>query len=1072
MNIKIFGNLFFKTDSQMKLLDHIIICIYDLLQKHIMTLIKINENQTNIYNEIKSLIFQAVDKRYLNFANPSYAMKNTICDCLSILIISGITHSWEKCIEELISKANSYSQNGKVELIYICLRSIADCDLIYNLIKNDDEKDDWSNFSESQRDIKAEIKDKLISKSEIVFNFVKEIYKNINIFEDNLKFRIIKSIIDLIIFWTQLNINILTNNDISTLVMEIISQSININNDEQIDLSIEIIKTVAESLNEFIHSSSNCKIYEFYGKIDESDSPENVINSIYENINIEEKKGAEKWLDFILKLLEQYVYVKNKNEIIVWALAKMFCSIIENYIFLFLDLNNPRNKAVFKWLKIFISEKRKISFIFFDTLSNMMIFITDYFRFYTYDETQKKNFAEYLMDLLLSIMENCSYKFLKENDYSKLQNEILFQYQELNWNTSYTNNYISGGEDNFQLDDIDINDYRNNAEDAIYYIYYIFKSGFDSNIYEIELLKKIVNLLNIDNSVGENDQSELNKNAIKLDVILFTLKIMVKNLNDESNPATFDLINEYIYHLQNSIYINNLQIFIDYLLIVNQFSKYAFNYENNFQNIIAKLLSVTKLNNNQILTDSCYIILANLCSNFKSNIIYKNYFELFLKRYKILCANYSLNNISSLESFIRILFYSLGIKNENDNDYNENENNNNKLNHNNELISCINEIIEPLLFKRKLEKETDKLKIKNDIIKSYILYKEIFGHFSFCEENLRKYLINCFISNSINELININENSQSPNSDIKIFKLFPDDIEIFNSIIDFYSSKSNYLAEACQNIFKEINITFINLLKSNRNFFKVICFFGYFYKDTLNNLKETDNNYNEINKYILESLLFIIKIAINYITTEKNSTEETLDKISFILIDIIDVLPKIYIPESNINIFTDIISIINFILNLVDSITTSKKEKICDKLISNIIKSITSILNNNILKIISKYLQQNQRKELVETIFDKTYKLLNLSEFQFLSFQDLPHLYYQIIYFDINLFNQAFALLLNSTGKFNENDINNVIKYIQTFYTNKNKIIELIEDTMSIILGKKQTDCLEFYYNQLKTKKL
>ena len=201
--------------------------------------------------------------------------------------------------------------------------------------------------------------------SEIVFNFVKEIYKNINIFEDNLKFRIIKSIIDLIIFWTQLNINILTNNDISTLVMEIISQSININNDEQIDLSIEIIKTVAESLNEFIHSSSNCKIYEFYGKIDESDSPENVINSIYENINIEEKKGAEKWLDFILKLLEQYVYAKNKNEIIVWALAKMFCSIIENYIFLFLDLNNPRNKAVFKWLKIFISEKRIISWMFF-----------------------------------------------------------------------------------------------------------------------------------------------------------------------------------------------------------------------------------------------------------------------------------------------------------------------------------------------------------------------------------------------------------------------------------------------------------------------------------------------------------------------------------------------------------------------------------------------------------------------------------------------------------------------------------------------------------------------------------
>ena len=71
----------------------------------------------------------------------------------------------------------------------------------------------------------------------------------------------------------------------------------------------------------------------------------------------------------------------------------------------------------------------------------------------------------------------------------------------------------------------------------------------------------------------------------------------------------------------------------------------------------------------------------------------------------------------------------------------------------------------------------------------------------------------------------------------------------------------------------------------------------------------------------------------------------------------------------------------------------------------------------------------------------------------------------------MNLFHQAFILLLNSTRKFNEMDINNIIKYIQAFYTNKDKIIELMKDIISIILNKKQNDCLEFHYRQLITKK-
>ena len=1068
MNIKTFGNLFFNINSDNQILDHIIICIYDLLQKHIMTLIEMNEKNINIYNDIRSLIFQCVDKRYLNLKNPSYAMRNTICDCISILIISGITHSWENCIEELISKAEIGSKNGNYELIYICLRSIADCDLIDNLLENDKSDDYWGESPNSMK--KNAIKDKLKTKSEVIFNFINKIYENINQIEISLKFRIMKAIIDLIIFWSQFNINILTNNNISTIVMEFINQSINIiNKEEQIDikqisLSIDIIKNVAELLNKCIQTSSNCLLYEFYPKIEECDFPEETLKLINTNINIDEKQGTEKWLDFILNILEQYTKVKNKNGKIIWALAQMFCSIIEKNIFLFFDLTNQRNESVFKWLKIFISEKRIISWMFFDTLKNMSNFITDYFRFYSYDDTQKNNFADYLMNILLKIMENCSYKFLKDNDYSQLLKEILFLNNESNWITDYKINKYNNDNDDFEIDDIDIQEYRNNAEDAIYFIYYIFKLGFNSNVYELEVINKLLNLVNINNSINNLGQNDLNKNAIKIDIILFTLKCIANCLNEESNPAIINLINEYIYHLQNSIYINSTQIFIDYLLLVNQFSSFIFKNETNFQNITAKLLSITEVNNNQILINSCYIILSKLCQEFQENTIYKNYFEVFLKRYKILCDNYSLNDISPLVNLIKIMFDSLGIKNNDNNSKCKEIKNNNNL-----LISCINEIIEPLMFTKILEKQTDKIKIKKEIIKSYILFKEIFYHIILCEENLRKYLINGFISNLINELIETTGESQSNN--IKIFSLFPDDDEIINPIIEFYSVNANYIAESCPNIFNVINVGFINLLKSNVHFFKVIEFFGDFYKHILKDMKETDKNYVEINKYILESFLFIIKIGINYVTLEKILTEEALQRIKLLLNYINISCPMIYLQESDTNIFNDIIFIINFILNLIDSIVSSKREEINDKFISDIIESLSSILNNNIIKMLSKCLQQNQRKELVEVLLDKIYKLLNFNEFKILSFEKLPFLFYQIIYFDMNLFNQAFILLLNSTRKFNEMDINNIIEYIQAFYTNKDKIIELMKDVISIILNKKQIDCLEFYYRQLITKK-
>ena len=89
------------------------------------------------------------------------------------------------------------------------------------------------------------------------------------------------------------------------------------------------------------------------------------------------------------------------------------------------------------------------------------------------------------MTILFLIIEKCAYPNLKEDDFSRLKKEILFTCNELDWNEENNKNYKTEDEDNIQVDDIDIVEYRNSAEFAIEFIYSIFKNGFNSNAYEL-----------------------------------------------------------------------------------------------------------------------------------------------------------------------------------------------------------------------------------------------------------------------------------------------------------------------------------------------------------------------------------------------------------------------------------------------------------------------------------------------------------------------------------------------------------------------------------------------------------
>ena len=1066
MSIKIFGNLFFKINQNEPILDHIIICIYDLLAKHIKILVSTDKNQINIYNDIKTLIFQCVNKRYLNLENPTNIMKNFMCDCISILIISGITHNWENCIEDLILN----TQNNNPELIYICIKSIADCDLIINLIKNEDTyaNNDWNEELNSQDEKRGEIKEKLIKKSDIIFNFIEKVYKDINTFEKNLRIRLIKSIVDLFIFWTQLELNIFTNDSISNIIMELTKQTIIEDNPN----NIEILKRLAELINITVTSSKNSRLYEFYGKIEENYPIEETLRIINENINLEEKIGIEKWLDFILNLLEQYKRTNNKNMDILWPLAKIFSSITENFIYLFFDLNNKRNVLLFQWVKNLISEKRIISWMFFSTIETMMNFITDYFRFYSYNDLQKKNFQELLIDILLNIMNNCCFNKINQNDFSQLQKEILFMNNEENWNVN--KKYIYTEEDEIYLNDIDITEYRNSAENAIYSICLIFKYGFDSKECELIPFLKLCSLINLNNNNNTTSQLNLSdKNLAIFDSILFLLKSIIKTIDKDSSQDIIRLINDYIYNLLKSPYIQNINIYIDYLLIINQFSPFIIK-DGKFKEIISNLLFVTQnIDNNQLLVDSCYIIISNLCRELKKNNFYKEYCIAFLQRYKILCDSYSLNNISQIENLIRAIFYCVGI-----NEDTEDTNNNNekyKINDNvnindNDLIMLLEEILKPLLLINSKEKIKAIPTLKNYIIKSYTLSKEIFYNISLCKQNIRKYMLNYFISNTIDDLIELNKDSESNN--IKIFNLFQNDEEIVNSILEFYEKNIFNIVEDCPLLIPKINEIFIELFKLNTNFYQIIDFFGLFYKYILQNTKEKDKNYIEVNKYVLDNFLLIIKLSINYLNLKQKLDEKTLKWIDLLLTNIIDVFPNIYIKEIYPNLFDNLIAIIQFIFNYLEFMVKEKREECYDRLISNIIKSLSSVLNNCIIKLISNSIQQEQKKELIMNIVYKTSKLLDLKEFNHLSIEALLILYYQMITFDPNLFIFIFSQLLISSKIFDNMYINNINNYLQLYYGNRNNIIDFIKDIINILLKKNENDCLVFYFNRLNTKKI
>ena len=1046
MNIKIFGELLFEIlerDPNNALLDHIIICIYGLLKKHIISLVSNYENKQNIYNDIKSLIFECVKKRYLGLENPTNIMRKNICDCISILIITGISSSWETCISDLINEA----KNGIPELTFIALRSIADCDLIMNFFNNENDDEYWDDKLEFQIQEKNKIKEKLIENTELIFNFIyNHVFLNINKFENNLKIRIIKSIIDLINFWTKLNLKVLTDRNVYRIMMDLINMI-----DDQNE-KIENIKNVAELISKSIVSSKNCKLYEFYDKADENTNIEEVLQRINENVDIEEKNGIDMYLDYLLKIFDEYVKSNINNESILWAYAKIFSSIIENYCYFFFDFNNQRNGKIFHWLKYFlIHSKRKISWMFFNSIESIMNFITDYYRFFGLNNNQIEEFVNYLIDIFFGIMKNCEHKKLNPNDFSQLQKEILYKSDDSNW-TLVNNNYFNNINEDLDMEDIDLEEYRTAAENAFFDIYSIFKYGLNEK-YEEYFIKKIISLIDLENKNIRNNFNE--SFAKQLDIILLVFKSITKGIDVESSKKIIELINNYILLLSDSIYIQNINVFMDYLTFINQFGKgLVLNYEC-FEKAVLILLPISdKANTDQCLIDSCYIVLFNISSELKGESSFENIFNLFYQRFIKIYGNYNHKNIKPLENLINSMFSVIGI---NRFYLSENSNQDN-------LIPYIQKIFEPIISDiHLLIGNINNFPVDNvisGIIKTYALYKEIFYNISICNDSLKGQFIIDFISNTNNDLINI-------------FKAFPNNMEVFTSIIKFYISIGNMIGEFCLSNFTLLNDIFIELFKVNNNYFQIVDLFCVIYNKVLNTLNENNQNYLQQNKYISNKFFILINYCIQHLKTKTELNNEVLSQIKYFITFINDVFPLINIQEEQETkeIVQQIISTIKFIVSLTYLINDNRNELIKDNIISIVFKSMTSLLNEKILFYISSNSTEDEYRNFIKEIVNSTYKLLYMKEFSFLSGQELSKLYYVIIKSKYQIFCDFFCELLKSRELFTNDYIINIYNYIAFFNNDKDSIIQFISEIFSIFYENKSPDCLEYYFNRLNRKK-
>ena len=511
-------------------------------------------------------------------------MIEKICNSISILTLIGLVRYWPESIEDILNygKRNNFNT-------YITVTILSDLENELNNLKIEGK-------------LLFKMRNILIEKKELIQNFIEVIINNI----EKINEKLFNKCIDLIKSYIQFEFNILNLPKMIELILKNINKS-NIDN-------------ISELLSECIKSSNDKK---------EEKEFEEIL------IQLEDNDYISKNLHFLsIKIIIDFLneYISNNNENIdidiKFGLSKISSSLLENYIYL-LFIKNDISQKLFYIFYFFITNKSlKISCNFFDSINIMKTFINTEYNFCNYNNNEKNQFCEYLIEITKSLIKKCEQKKINENK------EILLDGLKivLNQNDMNNNNNEEIEENDFENNEISVDNYRNFCEDCFFDIFNIFAQIFKENGVNYFLENITKDFIEI---VNKNDFNE--KNILYLESVIFCIRSTIE-VFESLKLNKIHLIQFSLFIIKSQMIKNNF-LLINFLLFLERCSIYLSENEENYLeivNFLLKLLKKTEINNDlrQLvniilngLTESCLLFIPQIFEKIFN--IYENNFENF-----------------------------------------------------------------------------------------------------------------------------------------------------------------------------------------------------------------------------------------------------------------------------------------------------------------------------------------------------------------------------------------------------------------------------------------------------------
>ena len=763
-----------------------------------------------LFNEIKEYLLNQILIPYAksgdtieNENNKKSLIIERICYSMSIIVLLGCFSHWPNAIEDMITFGKQ-----TIKHTYLLTIIFSNC--------NKELKDLF--FTKNQEFI---IKNKFIEKKDEFKIFLNTIFINSN----NIDKKLYKKTIDLAKNLTTFEVNVL---HIPNLINIIIS-----------DINISNIESISELITESINTSNSKKLDDEYNDLD--------INDYCNKIIPDELKSLECIIEKIISFVQQN---NNPDENIIFGLGQIFSSITENFIYIFFK-KNILSQKILNLLFYFIShKKRRISQLFFETIATLKNFINVNYKFSNYSQKEKIEFSNFLIKILLNVINNCTLKTIIKKQDILLNNEYI----SLN-NLTNNNDDINEKEEDY-LDDINeitIEDYRNSAEDVFINIFSIFAVNYGKdgvNYFFEQITLKIFPLFNVNIRELKDEQ------ILLIEVIIYVIKCIVNCF--ESLELDKSILNKFTLILINSrIILNNFILSNFLLLIYEESTNFEYNkpfYSQLIMFLLNQLTIKIKEENSESINRLITTVLLSICD--ASNGLFVE--EIWDKMYQVYIHYYDNFSFLTLYNLTESLSSSLIMQE----DESDSENGNNKKESflsSEEIINHFKKVIEsPILRILKIgeiiinkdnvqmygNKEDFEKKVKLEIIKNFNVIECVLKQCSFIED---KRIINDIFSsiyNKISQCLAI------------IINKYNADNEIINCIMTTITKCSshfriNYLEE----IFSKLNELMIKSFFNNNDNYQCINVLKNIYSIKLQNIQDknlSNNKYYEIYNFFLK----------------------------------------------------------------------------------------------------------------------------------------------------------------------------------------------------------------------------